>query len=360
MSLTDLADDPSAGRPSMTTYRCEYGEIAKLDYGNYTQWSSNIQVSLRAINALDIVLGIEQAPPVNQRTAYNEFRLRSGKGFAMLYHSCHPDIREFINDEIEPAEAWTTLKAKFDNTASRAGRTLILRRFNQLRPKSGVQIQTYISQLLAIRRTLAGTDQAINEEAFTSHLISTLPPAFNSFVDIILHQPGGVTIDSLITMIREAEVTMQNRDSGYSSSNLINTITSALAVEVRNARGSHGGYRGLTLHLSHGRHGIPRCGFRSGAPHSSLRQLCWYCGLPGHLERQCHLKERVAEARKQGGRNGSGRRRFQSGSKLVTNVQASLADVQALVESHNTAALSDNSSLWIVDSGATHHLVNHS
>jgi len=129
----------------MTTYRCEYREIAKLHYGNYTQWSSNIQVFLRAINSLDIVLGIEQAPPVNQRTAYNEFHLRSGKGFAMLYHSCHPDIREFIHDEMEPVQAWTTLKAKLDNTASRAGRTLILRRYNQLRPKSGEQIQTYSS-----------------------------------------------------------------------------------------------------------------------------------------------------------------------------------------------------------------------
>jgi len=213
---------------------------------------------------------------------------------------------------------------------------------------------------LAIRRTLAGTDQAISEEAFTSHLFSTLPPAFNSFVDIILHQPGGVTIDSLISVIREAEVTMPNRESGYSSSNVINTTTSALAVEVSNARGSHGGHRGRTLRLSRGRHGIPHRGFRSGAPHSSLRQLCWYCGLPGHLEHQCHVKVRAAEAQKQGGRNGSGRRRFLSGSELVTNVQASLADVQALVASHNTAALSDNSSLWIVDSGATHHLVNHS
>ena len=356
----DLADITTAGKPSMTTYRCEYGEIAKLHYGNYTQWSSNIQVFLRAINALDIVLGTEQAPPANQRTSYNEFRLRSGKGFAMIYHSCHPDIREFINDEMEPAEAWTTLKAKLDNTASRAGRTLILRRFNQLRPKSGEQIKTYISQLLAIRRTLAGTDQAISEEAFTSHLISTLPPAFNSFVDIVLHQPGGVTIDSLITMIREAEVTMQNRDSGYSSSNLINTSTSALAVEVGNVRSSRGGHRGRTSRFSRGRPGIHRRGFRPSAPNCPARQLCWYCGLPEHMERQCHVKERAVEARRQDDRNGRGRRRFHSGPELVTNVQASLADVQALVISHSTAVLTENSSPWIVDSGATHHLVNHS
>lgn len=216
----------------------------------------------------------------------------------MIYHSCHPDIREFINDEMEPAEAWTTLKAKLDNSASRAGRTLILRKFNQLRPKSGEQIQTYISQLLAIRRTLAGTDQAISEEAFTSHLISTLPPAFNSFVDIILHKPGGVTIDSLITMIREAEVAMQNRDSGYSSSNLINTTTSALAIEVGNACSSRVGHRGRTSGFSRGRPGNLRRGFRSAVSHSSSCQVCWYCGLPGHLECQCHVKERAAEARR--------------------------------------------------------------
>jgi len=66
------------------------------------------------------------------------------------------------------------------------------------------------------------------------------------------------------------------------------------------------------------------------------------------------------EARRQDERNGKGRRRFPSGSELVTNVQASLADVQALVVSHDSTAGSANSGLWIVDSGATYHLVNHS
>ena len=75
MASTDLADITASGKPSMTTYRCEYGEIAKLHYGNYSQWSSNIQVFLRAMNALDIVLETEQAPPANQRTSFNEFRL---------------------------------------------------------------------------------------------------------------------------------------------------------------------------------------------------------------------------------------------------------------------------------------------
>jgi len=65
MSTTNLADDSAAGRPSITTYRFEYGETAKLHYGNYNQWSSNIQVFLRAINALDIVLGVEEAPLIN-------------------------------------------------------------------------------------------------------------------------------------------------------------------------------------------------------------------------------------------------------------------------------------------------------
>lgn len=151
---------------------------------------------------------------------------------------------------------------------------------------------------------------------------------------------------------------MQNRDSGYSSSNLINTTTSALAVEVGNARSSRVGHRGRTSRFSRGRPGNPRRGFRSAVSHSFSRQVCWYCGLPGHLERQCHVKERAAEARRNDERNGRGRRRFQSGPELVTNVQASLADVQALVISHSTAM--ENSSPWIVDSGATHHLVNYS
>jgi len=93
---------------------------------------------------------------------------------------------------------------------------------------------------LGICRTLAGTEQAISKEAFTLHLISTLPPAFNSFVDIVLHQPGGVTMDSVITMIREAEVTMQKHYNGYSSSNLNSITTTAHAVEVGNTQSNCG------------------------------------------------------------------------------------------------------------------------
>jgi len=81
---------------------------------------------------------------------------------------------------------------------------MLARQFNQSKPNPTDRIQKYFSKLLQLRRTLAGTEQAITDQAFASHLISILPVPFHSFVDIILHQPDGYTMENRISKVIEA------------------------------------------------------------------------------------------------------------------------------------------------------------
>jgi len=123
---------------------------------------------------------------------------------------------------------WDTLHEKLDGAASRAGRTMITRQFNQSKPEANQPIQSYIAKLLQHRRRLAGTEQAISDEAFSSHLISTLSMIFNSFVDIVLHQGEGYTVENLISNVVEVEATLQTRTKEQGSLNT--SLTSGRAL----------------------------------------------------------------------------------------------------------------------------------
>jgi len=105
---------------------------------------------------------------------------------------------------------------------------MLVRQFNQSKPNSTEPIQKYLSKHLPLRRRLAGTEQAITDEAFSSHLISTLPASFNSFVDIILHQLDRYTMENLISKVIEAEAIASSRNNEQTSSNT--SITSGIAL----------------------------------------------------------------------------------------------------------------------------------
>ncbi|RPB03554.1 hypothetical protein L873DRAFT_1625154, partial [Choiromyces venosus 120613-1] len=124
-----------------------------------------------------------------------------------IFVSCTPEIQEYLSGLDEPADMWDRLREKLDTAASRAGQTMIARQFNQSKPEPNQPIQRYLSRLLQFRRRLAGTEQAISDEAFSLHLISTLPTTFNSSVDIVLYQPEGYTVENLMAKIVEAEAT---------------------------------------------------------------------------------------------------------------------------------------------------------
>jgi len=187
---------------------------------------------------------------------------------------------------------WDILHEKLDGAASRAGRTMIARQFNQSKPEANQPIQSYIAKLLLYRRRLAGTKQAISDEALSSHLISTLPMVFNSFVDIVLHQAEGYSVENLISKVVEAEATLPTRTKEQGSLNT--SLTSGSALFTSHEYSPAGSHRGnhLTSCMS-GRHS-----YRGNQRSRSGRQepaTCWYCGLRGHKESECRIKKRAAQ-----------------------------------------------------------------
>ena len=320
-------------------YRCKFGEIDKLNSSNFTQWVRNIRAFMPGEDCLRIVLQQEYEPPAEEYTRWKDFQARRGAAYALIFASSTPEIQEYISNMDDSADMWNQLHARLDSAASRAGRNMIARQFNQSKPEAGQPIQTYIAKLLHYRRCLAGTEQAISDEAFSSHLISTLPTTFNSFVDIVLHQPEGYTVENLIAKVVEAEVTLETRNKEQGSLNTSLTSGSTLFTAQRNpARESMQGNRFPSRIGQQHRY---RAHQRGGTRQPELL-TCWYCGVRGHRESKCRTKKRAAPFRGQRKNNGN-----------RPTAEVSVTRVQALVVQSGMASCYQ---LWIVDSGATHHI----
>lgn len=209
-------------------YRTKYGDTQKLNSFNYRQWARSIQIFLRSENALAIALGEEEQPPPEDRQNRSDWIAREGKALAIIYNSCTSVTQEHVEDVNSASEMWKKLKDKFDTLNSRAGQLDVRRNFNQARAQPGQTIEDYLACLLRFRKTLAGTESAITDETFKSHLLSTLPKEYDNYVDILMEQESQHSIDSLIKRLLEREKTLLSRQADNSSSNLSMTSGSAL------------------------------------------------------------------------------------------------------------------------------------
>jgi len=139
-------------------------------------------------------------------------------------------------EDVEGARAmWDMLKEKFDSNNSRAGQLEVRRSFNQSRVQSGQTIENYVALLLRYRKTLAGTNNAISDETFKAHLLSTSPKDYDNYVDILMEQQDQHTIDSLVQRLLEREKTLQSQQGGNLSAS-----ASASALTARYLRNQQG------------------------------------------------------------------------------------------------------------------------
>lgn len=230
-------DDSSA--KDSTIYRSKYGETPKLTHDNYHQWHQAMEPFLQAVGAYDIVVGDED-PPAGAR-ALAEYNMRVGKVRSMIHAACSPGVRVYLAGIKDPRVMWETLKEKVDTTASRTGQTALVKQFYKLKPDSS-GISNYVTKPLELRTELADTERVINDEAFTTHLLASLPDSFNSIVDIIHNKSEDQTVDQIITtLIKWEKAQKARKEEVRSNTNISSTMTSANALigQSRNHSSDH-------------------------------------------------------------------------------------------------------------------------
>jgi len=198
---------------------------------------------------------------------------------------------------------WEELKAKLDTANSWAGRTAILLKFNQLCPASNSSDADYITQLLECSKELSGTEQAIPNETFISHLLTTRPKSFDSIINIITHRPEEEqTADCVISTLIEWEASNRTRKTETEPTKLTSPATALATYAGRRFRGRVSFTQRSTFDRSHQQN---RSSFRS-PPYSyrgrpATGSTCWYCLRPGYRQDSCDLRKRAEEGKRERG-----------------------------------------------------------
>ena len=333
------------------TYRCKYGEAPKLTHYNYSEWAPLMENFLHTENAWSIVIGDEERPPVNARIPYQDFLKRSAKATAMLVASCSRSTVPYVRTQRDPYTIWETLKTKCDTVASRAGRNTIVRNFYNCSPIPGEPISTFCTKLLEYQMLLAGTEQAISDEAFLAYFTGKLPDAYRTVVRSLVHQEGQYTVHRVIGAVIEEDRDLQNVSTSANTS-----ITSGSALTA--TRGGHGRRRGR----GYSGRGKGRGGYsgswvnrESNDRIEKTGRRCFYCGRSGHIRSKCRIRENGEKARSE---FGTQKDQFNPGDDS-SSVNATTASAHALVSATASISRSDISTAdpaWIVDSGASHHI----
>ena len=266
------------------TTAASMGKLRNLPIYNYARWRRDVEFFLQAESALLIVLE-DEVDPGGRRAA--DFQCRSGKAAAIINASCHSSIKTYIDGMRDPAQMWAELKSKLDTANTRAGRTAILSHFHQLCPVPNTTITEYITKLLECRQQLEASEQAISDETFLTHLITTLPSECNSIVDIIMHQPvEHQTIDYVITTLVEWETSVRNRrrevGSGTMAASTMMTGNVLVLVKGQN-NFSYGRWKWNPQRLQNN---YTNSTGHSTDPSSSVVRR-WFCNKRGHKQNNC-------------------------------------------------------------------------
>jgi hypothetical protein len=194
-------------------YKHALGTIEILEGANYATWKRQCARVLKGIKAWNIVLGEEQPPnnpvgynaaAVAERAVYDGYMTRRDQASAIISGSCCNEVQIQIEDIDDPAEMWTMIATKRDATSTIVGRMTLLRKFHALRPVAGESIATYFSRLKEIKNQLLGTDEAISNAEFKTHVFTTLPTMFDVIV-IILQARADATLQEIEDALKEHE-----------------------------------------------------------------------------------------------------------------------------------------------------------
>jgi len=194
-------------------YKHALGTIVLLNSTNYAIWKRNCHRILEGIRAWGIVTGQEEEPnilaginaaAIAECTVHINYLDRQAQAAAIIRGSCSQEVEIELEGISDPAQMWTTLAARMDAVSTAVGRMMLLRKFRDLKPTTGEPIQTYFSQLMKIKNQLAGSDEAISDATFKTHIFTTLPMMFSVTIEI-LQSHTGISVQAVIDALKECE-----------------------------------------------------------------------------------------------------------------------------------------------------------
>jgi hypothetical protein len=274
----------------------------RLNDSNYGTWAPRVRMMLTLQGYLRMVtegLGNEPTPADVAMDANAKAVIGAHIG----------DVHLSTYDASPSAKAlWDTLASAYSNK-NHARRLTLRRELTTMKKKQSETLSEYFARARQLRADLQGADQNIGEDEVVSSVLSGLPRQYDIAVSILEQSDRALTMESCLIKLLAVE------------HKLSNDIDEPSAFFTRSDF-RHAGGRGGS-----------GSGFRGGNGYQEDR-ICWNCGKPGHLRRDCK------QAKEQ-----------RSASANVSFADAHVASAVP-IPAEATADYTD----WLVDTGASYHM----
>lgn len=147
-------------------------EIIKPNHCNYELWRDKIR-PLRSVDAYNTALGnglFSLGGGNVARTQQRDFEKRSGRGAHAILSPRTSKVKTTIKHLDSPHEMRETFRTGPSNQESQAARTRIHVRFDSAKTGKAEKVGEYSTRLRDYRQQLAGTIDAISDQAFRRHI----------------------------------------------------------------------------------------------------------------------------------------------------------------------------------------------
>ncbi|VFQ89841.1 unnamed protein product [Cuscuta campestris] len=262
------------------------------------------------------------------KTNYLVWRHQDAILLSALLGSCTDAVQPVISLAETSANVWSRLAASLTNMSR--GHIISLKSQLAKNPRRNRTIEAFIADMTTIASNLALAGSLVTDEDLAVHIMSQLGDEYSSVYQSLRGRNDDISLDELSTILKDCE-----REIHDHSAALFDLVPAA--NHAQRMRGSD--HRGCTFGRG-GQSGASRSGMRGRGSSNPTRggRYCQFCDYPGHDTKFCHKLQRFLKEH---------------------NVSIGSAPL-ATPTAHMTVSpggCDESESPWIIDSGASHHVV---
>jgi hypothetical protein len=228
-----------------------------------------------------------------------DYKRRKNDAAAAMYNACSVGVRIYIDDSFDPAAMWKTLDERVNTAGTSVGRAELYNAFTTIRPIPGHPIVDFFTQLLEIRNQDIGTDKAIPDMIFKSHVCHSLPEAFDITVRI-LQREKDLSVEGMIDALKRDETFRMLKSPPDAATDAFYTSGPGRRNQQSNSKGGK-----WCTFCKRSTHNTDECFTKPGGnknrkrrhPDNEVSNQCWHCAGTGHQARNCPVKEAAREAK---------------------------------------------------------------
>ncbi|KAF8748517.1 helicase superfamily c-terminal domain [Rhizoctonia solani] len=158
--------------------------IPKLKELNYSQWNNMMSNSIKKAKLWEYVDGSIEEPSEHDANKLAIYYDEAGAVRNAILGSLEPGARRYIEDTLDPKDAWLALEKKYLTAEAEADAEIIAteQRLANLRLEEGGDVIEHIAEFCRMRCHLSGTRFSLDDQACIGMLYRSLPPSYRQSV----------------------------------------------------------------------------------------------------------------------------------------------------------------------------------